>query len=135
MGITDNGEPIVTFLDINYNNTISAMKYNGSEWSFVGPQGFTGTGGAFPYIDVLGNTPYVAYADLPLGEKATVRAYISQDVAAINVTPMEIVFDTTEVNYTSAEIITITNQGSHTGGFRHYIKQCCIYNRCKHIKY
>jgi len=114
MGITDNGEPIVTFLDINYNNTISAMKYNGSEWSFVGPQGFTGTGGAFPYIDVLGNTPYVAYADLPLGEKATVRAYISQDVAAINVTPMEIVFDTTEVNYTSAEIITITNQGTAT---------------------
>ncbi len=114
MGITDSGEPIVTFLDIAYSNTISAMKYNGTGWSFVGPQGFTGTGGAYPLIDVMGSTPYVAYADAALEGKATVRAYISQAAAVINVTPMEIVFDITLISHTSQEVITIANQGTAT---------------------
>lgn len=111
MGITDEGQPIVTFLDITYSNTISAMKYDGSNWSFVGPQGFSGTAGSYPQIDVLGNTPYVAYSDVPLGEKATVRAYMSANAAVITANPSSIVFDTTAVGQVANQIVAISNMG------------------------
>lgn len=75
MSITDEGKPVLTFLDISYSNTISAMKLGDSSWEFIGPRGFTGTSGTFPVIATYMNSPYVCYADAALGEKATTQRY------------------------------------------------------------
>lgn len=106
------GNMILAFSDISYNSTISALTYDGNAWTFVGPRGFTGTGGNYPVLDVKGETPYIAYSDLSLSGKSTVRAYLQQQMAVIHVNPSAIVFDTTVVNYTSESALFIVNQGT-----------------------
>jgi hypothetical protein len=84
MGINTNGEPIISFLDITFGNTISAMKYDGTEWAFVGPRGFSGNASNFPVIDVSGDNPYVAYTDNTNDEKTSVRTYVLGNSSSIN---------------------------------------------------
>ncbi len=107
-----NGNIILAFSDISYNGNISALNYDGNDWTFIGPRGFTGTGGNYPVLDVMGETPYVGYSDLLQDGKATVRAYLKQQIAVIHINPSEIVFDTTVVNYTSEAALFIVNQGN-----------------------
>jgi len=106
------GNMILAFSDISYNSTISALTYDGNEWTYKGPRGFTGTGGNYPALDVKGETPFVAYSDLTLSGKSTVRAYLEAELAVIHVNPSAIVFDTTVINYTSEATFIIVNQGN-----------------------
>jgi len=109
--------------------------------SWTSPSSGDGNKGEYPGKDLLsfniyregeiiGNTSETTYLDENLsngtyeyyvtavydeGEsEASNEVSVGIGVAAINVTPMEIVFDTTEVNYSSEEMFTITNQGTST---------------------
>ncbi len=110
--VADNGIVYVSFLDFSYSNSISAMSYNGSEWSYVGPRGFSNTEGKFPQIVVHHNTPIVAYSDLSMEEKATVKAYLVQEIATIHIVPETIDFGITPLDQPLEAEILITNIGN-----------------------
>lgn len=110
--LADDGTLYISFIDFAYNNTISAMSYDGSEWSYVGPRGFTNSAGKYPQLVMHHNTPIIAYADLSLQEKASVQAYNTDESAAIYLNPQSIDFGNTPLDQPSEAEIIVTNLGS-----------------------
>lgn len=64
MTVDKNDTPYVVFIDTNYSNSLSAMKYDGSNWVLVGSPGFTQPSIILLSIATDNNgTPYVAFCD------------------------------------------------------------------------
>ena len=76
MAIGSSDVPYILFSDIADSciPKFSVMKFNGSNWDFVGASRFTPILSNPGAIAVSGNTPYIAYSDTGLG-KATVLTY------------------------------------------------------------
>jgi type IX secretion system substrate protein len=78
LAIDKSGTPYLAYGDPAYGNKVTVMKYNGSSWVNVGTPGVSVSGGqtyeTSLAIDQSG-TPYVAYRDVALTQKATVIKY------------------------------------------------------------
>ncbi len=115
MKVAANGKVMITFADETYNSTVSVVSWDGNQWEYVGPRGFTNTSANYPRIAIDENTPYVVYSDTPLSGKATAKAYIEPLFEPIIlIEPMELAFDTTAVNANSVKSLVIKNQGNAT---------------------
>jgi hypothetical protein len=76
-----NGVPYVAFKDrsVPYGlDKVSVMKFDGSNWGYIGPQGFTGTNTGENNISlfIYNGIPYIAYRDDDNGKKVTVMKYV-----------------------------------------------------------
>ena len=65
----------VAFFDDDYGERASVMKFNGSEWVYVGQPGISEGRVNVVDLKVVGGVPYVAYADQGLGGKVTVKKF------------------------------------------------------------
>ncbi len=69
-------EIIVAFRDGASSNRVSAMTYDGEQWSYLGIPGFTGTSSSVSLaVDADGN-PWVAYADTDKEGKLSIKKYV-----------------------------------------------------------
>ena len=75
----DNEQNIyVAYADGNFSDKVSVLKYDGTEWSYVGQRGFT-EGGTDIYVPVAmtlhKNSPCIVYKDVAMGSKASAKYY------------------------------------------------------------
>ncbi|MEZ4916617.1 MAG: hypothetical protein R2836_06480, partial [Chitinophagales bacterium] len=76
IAIDNNGFPIVVYQDGNQNNKATVKKYNGSNWQFIGNEGFTA--GVASYTNIVlnnNNTPYISYTDYANGKSISVQKF------------------------------------------------------------
>ncbi len=92
----------------------SVLQYDGSEWSSLGPVVISGVASNQTITISSNGEPYIAYTDETNGEKSTVKAYLSSDVAIANINPSSLVFPDTYIGHTAEETITISNTGNAT---------------------
>jgi hypothetical protein len=73
-----NGTPFVAYTEVSNNFKVTIMKYNGSNWVYVGPSSGISSGGGSNTTMVIDSkgVPYVAYQDNANGGKATVQKFI-----------------------------------------------------------
>lgn len=64
--------PYVAFNDGAHGNKTSVMRFNGTNWEYVGSEGFSVSGSSHHSIAFDGITPYVAFMDAGNGNKSTV---------------------------------------------------------------
>ena len=79
LAFSPSNEPYVAFCDQANSNRSSVMKFNGSDWVYVGSPGFSG-GGSSHYLSLAFNPsgkPYVAYVDEDSAHKAKLMKYDS----------------------------------------------------------
>jgi hypothetical protein len=78
LAIAPDGTPYVAFVDSANAAKLTVMTYDGAAWNNVGTAGFTDgvaeVSTRYLAIDAAGN-PYVAYADVAAGSKATVKKF------------------------------------------------------------
>ena len=79
----DNEQNIyVAYADGNVADKVSVLKYDGTEWSYVGQRGFT-EGGTDIYVPVAmtlhKNSPCIVYKDIAMGSKASAKYYKLSD--------------------------------------------------------
>jgi hypothetical protein len=86
MSKTESGNLIVTYLDINYNFTISSMIYDGNSWEYLGKRGFSESESSSPMIAVYGEVPYVCYKTEEGSGSVTVKKYGDIEVSVDNKT-------------------------------------------------
>ena len=85
LAIDKNGTLYVAYCDMSNNFNAAAMKFDGSNWVYVGSPGGFSTGGANNtsiVIDTNG-TPYVGFEDNGYGSKATVKKFNGTDWAPV----------------------------------------------------
>ena len=78
-----NGTPYVAFQDYQVYGSgkaerllyVTVMKYNGSDWEYVGEPAFSADGAANIQLFIDNGTPYVAYLDRANSNKATVMKF------------------------------------------------------------
>ncbi|OHD56635.1 MAG: hypothetical protein A2Y33_01175 [Spirochaetes bacterium GWF1_51_8] len=72
---TVSGVPYVAFRDTSNMGAVSVMRYDGTNWVYVGAPGFSG--GDSRYLDFFidGSTPYVAFQDMTNGGMLSVMRY------------------------------------------------------------
>ncbi len=79
LAVDKNNTPIVSFLDISYNQQGTVMRYNssGDNWELVGARGFAPTNYLTQNALAINssNIPYIAFADKTKGNRATVMHY------------------------------------------------------------
>ena len=70
----------VAYTDGNFGNKVSVMKYDGTEWSYVGQRGFTEAGSSNYMVMTLHNeSPCVVYTDQGMGNKLSAKHYKRED--------------------------------------------------------
>ena len=74
--LNDKDEPIVTFNDLSQNGKVSAMLYENGSWRYLGIPGFTDLASSSAMNTDNNGVPYVAYDDINLQEKLSVKKYI-----------------------------------------------------------
>jgi hypothetical protein len=72
---TVSGLPYVAYRDSSNNNAVSVMKYNGTNWVYVGNPGFSVGDSRYVDLFVDGAVPYVAFQDMTNGGKLSVMTY------------------------------------------------------------
>lgn len=72
---TQDGELIVAFNDLSHAGRVSAMSYNGSEWTYVGLAGFTNIASDVALAIDAADVPYVVYKDESESGKLSVKKY------------------------------------------------------------
>src|ERR1035437_1091503 len=77
LAIDKNGTPYVAYTELSNNLNVTVMKFDGSNWVYVGGAAEFSTGGANnPSIVIDSNgVPYVGYEDNGNGSKATVKKF------------------------------------------------------------
>lgn len=66
----------VAYADGDFDNKMSIMKYDGTEWSYVGQRGFTESGSdSYFGMSLLNDSPCVVYTDIAMGYKASAKYY------------------------------------------------------------
>ncbi|HRZ41725.1 MAG TPA: Omp28-related outer membrane protein [Bacteroidales bacterium] len=75
MAINNAGALLVSFVDLDYASSISAMSYFNGSWNYIGPRGFSNALGSKSSITSFQNMPYVLFQDGAASNKATVRYY------------------------------------------------------------
>ncbi|MCK5775825.1 MAG: T9SS type A sorting domain-containing protein [Bacteroidales bacterium] len=103
---------ILGFRNSNQGSQTSVIKYDGMSWESMGPVIISGAANYHSMDISPNNEPYIAYSDANANEKATVKAYLSSDIAIININPGSITFPDTFINHSAEETITISNSGN-----------------------
>lgn len=65
----------IAFSDMNMENRMSVMKYNGSEWSFIGQRAFSDVTDTYFSMTMIHDYPCVIYTDVTNGNLATAMYY------------------------------------------------------------
>ena len=66
----------VAYADGNYEDKVSVMKYDGTEWSYVGQRGFTESKtDTYMAMTLHNDSPCVVYTDIAMGSKASAKYY------------------------------------------------------------
>ena len=66
----------VAYADGGFEDKVSVMKYDGTEWSYVGQRGFTESKtDSYMGMTLHNDSPCVVYTDVAMGSKATVKYY------------------------------------------------------------
>lgn len=66
----------VTFADGNYEDKVSVLKYDGTEWNFVGQRGFSESAtDAYLSMTLHNDFPCVVYTDLAMSNKPSAKYY------------------------------------------------------------
>ena len=66
----------VAYADGNFEDKVSVMKYNGTNWSYVGQRGFTESGtDSYMAMTLHNDSPCVVYTDIAMGSKASAKYY------------------------------------------------------------
>lgn len=66
----------VAYSDMEAENKMSVVKYDGNEWSYVGQRGFTESGcDSYFGMTLLNDSPCVVYTDIAMGYKASAKYY------------------------------------------------------------
>ncbi|MBR5780915.1 MAG: Omp28-related outer membrane protein [Bacteroidales bacterium] len=66
----------VSFSDMNMENRMTTMKYDGEEWSFVGQRGYSDPGDSYMSMTMINDNPCVLYTDVTNGNKASAMYYM-----------------------------------------------------------
>lgn len=90
----------------------SVMKYDGTNWTSVGPATISGTSKNQSLGFNNNNEPYIAYSDEDHNGFTTVKAYLASETAIAVIDPLSIEFPETIINETSEETIMISNTGT-----------------------
>lgn len=78
--ITDEGELFIAFQEEFYGDAASVMRYDGSEWVYVGSAGFSDGAASFESLGINSQGQlFVAYRDNALDGKCTVMTYSDND--------------------------------------------------------
>ncbi len=66
----------VAYADGSFGDKVSVMKYNGTEWSYVGQRGFTESStDSYMAMTLHNESPCVVYTDIAMGSKASAKYY------------------------------------------------------------
>ena len=66
----------VAYADGKYEDKVSVIKYNGTEWSYVGSRGFTESKtDSYMAMTLVKDSPCVVYTDVAMGSKASAKYY------------------------------------------------------------
>ncbi len=66
----------VAYADGAFEDKVSVMKYDGTEWSYVGQRGFSESGAdTYMAMTLHNDSPCVVYTDIAMGSKATAKYY------------------------------------------------------------
>lgn len=79
VALDEEGSLYVTFSDMNMENRLSVMKFDGENWSYVGQRGFSEPGDSYLSMLMLYNTPCVFYTDVLEGNKASAMHFRSNN--------------------------------------------------------
>ena len=66
----------VAITDMNMENRLSVVKYDGEEWNFVGQRGFTDPADPYMSMTMVNDFPCVFYTDVTNGNKASSMYYM-----------------------------------------------------------
>lgn len=66
----------VSFADMNMENRMTTLKYNGEEWNFVGQRAYSEPGDPYMSMTMLDNNPSVFFTDVTNGNKASAMYYM-----------------------------------------------------------
>lgn len=66
----------VSFSDMNMENRMTTVKYDGEEWAFVGQRAYSDPGDSYMSMAMLDNNPCVFYTDVTNGNKASAMYYM-----------------------------------------------------------
>ena len=69
----------VSFADMNMENRMTTVKYNGEEWAFVGQRAYSDPGDPYMTMTMLNDNPAVIYTDVTNGNKASAMFYMPYD--------------------------------------------------------
>ncbi|MDD2633568.1 MAG: T9SS type A sorting domain-containing protein [Bacteroidales bacterium] len=99
------------FMNATAGSQTSVMAWDGNVWTSVGPLTISG-GASYQSMAVANDdTPYISYADTEEGGKVTTQAYFTSGVPLINIDPLTIVYDTTEVGQAREHTVLVSNFG------------------------
>lgn len=112
--VDDQDNLYLGFQNANQGSQTSVIIYDGEDWASLGPIVISGVASHQTMAFNSNYEPYIAFTDNSNGEKTTVKAYLSSELAIININPTTIVFPDTYIGHTAEEIITISNSGNIT---------------------
>ena len=76
MELDDEQNLYVAYADANYEDKVSVMKFDGTEWSYVGPRAFTESKtDSYLTMALYKNSPCVVYTDIEKGSKYSAKYY------------------------------------------------------------
>lgn len=84
LGMDANDHLILAFRDENQGGKTSVMKYDGSNWGYLGLPGFTAISNDHVLQISSGGVPFVAYSDADESEKVTVKKYDELELSTID---------------------------------------------------
>ncbi len=66
----------VAFADASYEDKVSVIKYDGTEWAYIGQRGFTESkSDSYLSMTLHNDSPCVVYTDVAMGSKASAKYY------------------------------------------------------------
>ncbi len=72
----DEDNVIIAYTDVLESEAVSVLKYDGTDFVYMGIPGFTGEGSSLEGLTMEGSNPWVLYKEATMGENPSVKKYV-----------------------------------------------------------